>query len=86
MKSVVLNFARASLLLLSIVFSLTINLTTIKSHKKHNKGLLKQILGMQSVILSFSYAYYTIDNKKPSINGSLRYIAGNLTFALNINS
>ena len=32
---------------------------------------------MQSVILSFLYAYYTIDNKKPLINGSLHYHVNN---------
>ena len=68
------NFVCASLLLLLIVFSLTINPTTIKSHKKHNKGLSEaNLIGIQSIILLFLYACYTIDNKKPSINGSLRY-------------
>ena len=37
------------------------------------KAFLKQILDMGSVILSLLYAHYTIDNKKPSINGTLRY-------------
>ena len=61
------NFVHANLLLPSIVFSLTIVMqSTIKA-------FLKQILGMQSAILSFLYAYCTIDNKKSSINGSLRY-------------
>ena len=67
-----LSTLHASLLLLSIVVSLTINPTTIKSHESTIKAFFKQILGMQSVILSFLYAYYTINNKKPSINGSLR--------------
>ena len=30
---------------------------------------------MGSVVLSLLYAHYTIDNKKPSINGTLRYTA-----------
>ena len=34
---------------------------------------MKQILDMGSVILSRLYAHYTIDNKKSSINGTLRY-------------
>ena len=39
------------------------------------KAFLKQILDMGSVILLLLYAHYTIDNKKPLINGTLRYIA-----------
>ena len=68
------NFVCARLFLLLIVFSLTIHPMTIKSHKKHSEGLLKQILDMQSVILLFLCVHYTIDDKKPLINRSLRYL------------
>ena len=43
------------------------------------KAFLKQILDMGSLILSLLYAHYTIDNKKPSINGTLRYIPAYIT-------